>query len=393
MNRLGVCGLLLFVCLARSAAALGPQRPWVQPHDAHQAESNSDEYAWHLFVALNWPADLRRRTADRGARFGADRPVIWETWESTAHVYRESGRDPGRWASRDPLLKIADNDRFETPSLTSLPNARHIVAGKMVPLVDPIAAAKRLIEIRMNRTAYEYIRARQLYTVDGQLRALADGSGVHFPFGSTEVKAKWRPLSAAERSRYHTVEVRLADGSTRLYGLTALHLVSKDLPQWFWATFEQIDNASLADGEGWQLPSRDRFACRGLRPDCNRAPRGIGLEGTVWSYYRLRGTLTRFVDGAGRPQRLANSELEAGFQKSSSCITCHSRSSIGVIAGAPARLPVFDAAGDAQHDAPEVRGYVGKPDEAWFRDASGRPLFLQLDFVWSLSKAQARKGS
>jgi hypothetical protein len=386
---------LLFACLMQWAAALASQEPWVQPHDAHQAATNSDEYAWGLFVALNWPADLRRRTADPGARFGADRPVVWETWQNASHVYRDDGRDPGPWSAAVPPSMIANEDRFETISLTSLPNARHVVAGKMVPLVDPVADAKRLTEIRMNKTAFDYIRARELYNLDGQLRAVAGGAGVHFPFGSTEIKAKWRPIGAAEQARYHTVAVRLADGSTRLYGLTALHVVSKDLPQWFWATFEHIDNASLADGEGWQLPSRDRFACRGEGADCNRAPRGIGLEGTVWRYYRLRGTLTRFVDAADQPLRLANSELEAGLQKSSSCITCHSRSSVGVVAGAPTRLPIFEVSqgGGAPQDVLERRGYVGRPRTEWFEGSAGQPLFRQLDFVWSLSKAQPRRGS
>jgi hypothetical protein len=392
MSRPRIFGALLLACLAQSAAALGWQEPWVPSHDAQQAAANSDEYAWHLFVALNWPADLRRRTADRGAKFGADRPVVWETWRNTADVYRDDGRDPGPWVAGGPLPDLANEDRFETLSLTSLPNVRHVVAGRMVPLADPVANAKRLTEIRMNRTAFDYLRARGLYSLDGQLEAVADGSGVHFPFGATEVKAKWRPIGAAERARYHTVTVRLADGSTRLYGLTALHIVSKDLPQWFWATFEHVDNASLTDGEGWQLPSSDRFACRGADADCNRAPPGIGLEGTVWSYYRLRGTLTRFVDAADRPLRLANSELEAGLQKSSSCITCHSRSSIAVVAGAPLRLPIFDTSDGAPHDVLDRRGYMGPPRAAWFRDSGGQPLFQQLDFVWSLSKAQPRRG-
>src|SRR5208282_2024632 len=108
------------------------------------------------------------------------------------------------------------------------------------------------------------------------------------------------------------VEVRMAGGAARLYGLTALHIVSKDLPQWFWATFEHVDNPRLPDADKWQLPSSDHFACRGEAADCNRMPRGIGLEQTVWQYYRLRGTLTRYVDDENRPLRLANSELEAG---------------------------------------------------------------------------------
>ena len=243
------------------------------------------------------------------------------------------------------------------------------------------------------------------------------------------MKAKWRPVREEERSRYHSVRVVFADGSTRLFGLTALHIASKDQPHWFWATFEQVDNPLQPGKEGWQLPSRDRFGCRGTAEDCNRAPRGVGLEGTVWQYYRLRGTLTQYVDGAGRPQRLANSELETGMQSTASCMTCHSRSSIGVVAGVPARLTVLDSGrGEAASDAaalggsalggsvraesPPVglapvglasgglasgglarRGFVGLPKDEWFgrREDAGGVGFWPLDFVWSLAKAQPRK--
>jgi hypothetical protein len=361
----------------------------MQTHDGRQAAVNSDEYAWRLFVALNWPADTTRRAANRAEVFGAPAPAVWETWQNIADVYLPGGRDPGPWgAERASAAGAAEGRRFETASLKDFANVRHIVNGRMVPLEDPVASAKRLTEIRMDKPAFEYIRARQLYNLEGQLRAVA-ADGVHFPAGATEIKAKWRPISAAEQARYHTVTVRLADGTSRLYGLTALHIVVKDLPQWFWATFEHTDNASLPDGDGWQLPSRDAFACRGVALDCNRAPRGIGLDGTVWRFYRLRGTLTRFVDTAQRPQLLANSELEAGLQNSSSCVTCHSRAALGVVADTAVRLPIFDAG------AAERRGFVGLPRAAWFNPGggAGRPLFQQLDFVWSLAKAQSRSGT
>jgi hypothetical protein len=235
----------------------------------------------------------------------------------------------------------------------------------------------------MNRTAFEFIRGRQLYTVEGQLRAAARGA-VTFPSWAREVKAKWRPIDAAEAARYHTVTITLADGTRRLFGLTALHIVSKDLPQWFWATFEQVDNPGLPNAEGWQLASRDRFACRGMADDCNRAPTAVGLEDTVWRYYRLRGTMTGYLDANGRPQRLANSELETGMQPTASCMTCHSRASIGLVAGEPARLPIFD-------DERSRRGFIGVPQPEWYRAGAGGLAycgFRPLDFVWSLSLAQ-----
>jgi hypothetical protein len=387
-----LAALLLATVGMRTSHAFDWRDPRVPPHDSHAAAEDSDEYAWRLFVALNWPADPLARGADRSAAFGAA-PVVWETWQNVVDVYLDDGRDPGPWITGRVSPRSGGKARFDTFSLKDLQNTRHIVAGKMVPLTDPISTAKRLTEIRMNRTAYEYIRARELYNLDGQLRAIDGTAGVHFPAGSTEVKAKWRPILESERARYHTVEVRLDDGEIRPYGLTALHLVSKDLPHWFWATFEHVDNPTLADTDGWQLPSRDRFACGGARADCNRAPSGIGLEGTVWQYYRLRGTLTRFIDAKNRPLLLANSELEAGLQHGSSCITCHARASLGVVEGAPVRLPIFDGGGD--HDAPERRGYVGLPRSEWFENSAGgrQRRFQQLDFVWSLSKAQPRRGS
>jgi hypothetical protein len=115
----------------------------------------------------------------------------------------------------------------------------------------------------------------------------------------------------------------------------------------------------------------------------------------VWQFYRLRGTLTRFVDTANRPLLLANSDLEAGMQKTSSCITCHARSSLALVSGSPTRLPIFDTAvkeGELPATA-ERRGFTGLPRAQWFEalENSGRPLFKQLDFVWSLSKARPKE--
>lgn len=391
----GLAMLLGLACLAHRTGAA--EAPWVAPDDATSAAADPDQFAWRLFIALNWPADLERRAADAGARLGTRRPVVWETWQNVVDVYLERGADPGPWRPDRSPGTVAEARRFETASLKDLPNLRHIVAGRMVPLLDPLASARRLTEIRMNRPAYEYIRARRLYNVEGQVRAVAEG-GVHFPSGAIEIKAKWRPIRAEEEPRYHTLEVRLGDGSLRRYGLTALHIVSKALPQWLWATFEHADNPSLADGEGWQLASHDTFACAGAAPDCNHAPSGLGLEGTVWANYRLRGTLTRFVDEGNRPLRLANSELEAGLQQSSSCITCHARAALGVRAGVVLRPPIFDTRSTGgTDDALERRGYLGAPQAEWFKDptagAAAPPLFRSLDFVWSLAKAQRRNSS
>lgn len=383
-----VAGLAL-AAAAHAADALDWRQPWIAPRDRAAAATDSDEYAWRLFVALDWPAERKGRGADRHASFGADRPVVWERWQNVADIYLEGGRDPGPWAAALPPETAGH--RFESSSLKDLPNLRHVVAGVMVPVVDALESARRLTEIRMNRPSFEFIRARGLFNVEGQLRALAVGEAVSFPYGACDVKAKWRPIGESERARYHTTLVTLSDGTQRLYGLTALHIASKDLPSWLWATFEHVDNPALADNEGWQLPSRDRFACGKDAPDCGRAPPGIGLEGTVWQYYRLRGTLSGYTDAQGEPQLLANSELERGMQRSSSCITCHSRAAIGVAAsGRPVRLPVFASRGGSPAAPPERRGFIGAPTWLGSATQADGARFAPLDFVWSMAAAQGR---
>jgi hypothetical protein len=367
-----------------SASAREPHHPWIPPESA--ASADDDAYAWRLFIALNWPADPVVRAADPNLPLGADRPVVWETWKNTVEVFLDDGADPGSWDG----VPLADARRFEVFSRREFPNLRHIVNGQMVPVVDPLAYAKRLVEVRVNRLSFEYIRAHHLYNVEGQLAAVAAGKRVSFPSGAIHVKAAWRPIEGAEASRYHTVAIRLADGSTRLYGLTALNIATKSRPNWFWASFEHVDNQFRAGADGWLHPSRDTFACRGRLADCNVSPKDIGLESTVWQYYRLRGTLTAFVDAMNQPQLLGNSELEAGLQATASCITCHARVSIAEVAGAPARLPVFEP-GTVR------RGYVGPPDPEWFggTDAGGRRdrVFQSLDFFWSLSQAASVRES
>jgi len=382
---------LILICASQSSMAVDWRNPWEPPHQPPQLAANGDEYAWRLFAALNWPVDTRMRSANPSAAFGANQPVVWETWQNPADVFLDDGREPSPWISGEPQPPVAYERRFETGSLKDLANPMHIVGGKMVPLLDPLAKAKRVTEIRMNKIAFDYIRARELYNEDGQLQALAEGRRVSFPPGSTDIKASWRPIPDAERARYHTLVVTLTDGSQRLYGLSALHIASKGLGHWFWATFEHVDNQTLVDHEGWQLPSHDSFACGHEAPDCDAAPRGIGFESTVWNNYRLRGTLERFVDAQNRPLLLANSELEAGMQTTSSCITCHARASIGIVAGKPAHLPIFESTDSA---FPTRRGFIGMPHTEWFgRFDHSVPLFQQLDFVWSLSKAHAKSGS
>ncbi len=156
--------------------------------------------------------------------------------------------------------------------------------------------------------------------------------------------------------------------------MTSLHITTKDLPNWFWATFEHEDNPGLEA----VVPSKDEY---GL-PN--------SLKGTKWENYVLRGSQVDFVDSFGQKTILANSQIERGFQRSSSCITCHARATIGERPRKRQgeslginRLSVFE--GDD--------GSVGSPEPSWFVDTDRVPAaqeYVQMDFVWSLFRAQRR---
>jgi hypothetical protein len=103
---------------------------------------------------------------------------------------------------------------------------------------------------------------------------------------------------------------------------------------------------------------------------------------TIWKNYRLIGTQTDFIDPAGNATLLGNSRLEEQFKSTSSCITCHSRSTIKILSDVPlTRL---------QPHASPTKSFNGLPSPCWFLRYDGLLEFRQLDFVWSLWRAKSK---
>lgn len=368
---------------------------WEEPQDTKMALFEPDCYSWRLFVALNWPVDPTTKMADPTASFGDVAPLVWESWRNARNgapdtVFRPDGADPGPWLDA-PLVAMAD-DRFDSADEMPLQLIALIerleAAGGPVLEFDPSTAGRSINETRLNRETYEFVRTEELFNIEGQIAKFTAGAAtISFPAAAKEVKAQWRVITEADKPRYHWVEGQGAQGQ-QIYGLTALHITTKDLPNWLWATFEHIDNkdAQPSDpthpaAEGWLLPSVDRFACPDAPHDCEAAPQGIGLEGTHWENYRLRGVQIDFFDSMGRATLLANSQPEQFFQTSSSCITCHALASVNA---AGERLDFFSPMGEGPVGLPV--GWVNNVPTG-FHDNAGNLLFTQLDFVWSLFRA------
>ncbi|MDX1909155.1 MAG: hypothetical protein SF053_19105 [Bacteroidia bacterium] len=387
-------GLLLSLALAfvMSAPACRPDpgvsgrlsvptiKPWEYSLDSMYALRHPDRYAWDLFRMVNWPADTLRQMPDTTRFIGDTGLVVWQTWKTGPEVYLADGTRPKGWLEKTFGFRSEEN--FNQFSIKArLPDISD----------DPTFG---LEEVVMNEETFTYVLENELYNLNGQLARYLRGDTINFPRGAIELKVKWRQIrdTPYEKARYHWQYVTVYDNgktSRELYGLVSIHITSKVLQQWFWATFEHIDSRSQQHpgDDGWLLASRDRFACTEPPYDCEQAPQNIGLEGTKWEYYVLRGTQTAFTDDRGAATLLANSNVERGFQLSSSCMTCHSLASFGPILpdSSMARVDFLPEA-PLRHTGFGGKGYVGIPDTALFRLKDGQRM-LQTDFAWSLSEA------
>lgn len=402
-----VAGIAFFLASAASTGVHGQQEgdwrktPWIEPQDTTMGTFQPDEYAWRLFVALNWPAKAGGCGPDTNKKLGDPGRRVWEQWALKTDVFLANAKKPAEWTT---LCGGAPEGKRFTPNSEKAAVMEQLAASKPVGMkfVPPEGdlSTTEDEEVRMNESSFRFIRDNNLYDRD-VLKALA-ASGqktLDFPLQAKEIKAHWARLTdPADYTRYFTAKT--ADG--KVYGLVAFHIITKDMPRWFWATFEHVDNETRwpkqhpAEFAGWVVPPHDAYACPGKPTSCNAAPKGIGLEGTAWANYRLKASQTDWVDSFGEPTRVVNSKIESGFiQTKSSCISCHALAVIG--AKTPANTNTFMPfkifkADDVDDDGRVANfiGVVGQADRIPNVGTDPKDAFMQLDFVWSLRNAKSK---
>lgn len=217
----------------------------------------------------------------------------------------------------------------------------------------------------------------------------------------------------------------------------ALHISSKDIPNWVWATFEHVGNPGRCDYTGCNDSfgyessdtvntgqsknyTRPHMACDNLplpsfvldlgksypagsrRPSLSAVFAALGIGTTdsttlvpspkdrAWLSYELKGAQVEFADSTGRPTHLGNSVTEGGFVSTSSCMTCHARSGATVAGTIPPALGVFE---NGVTDSGYLPSSYGLPLPDWY-NRSGQPPTLQVlqtDFVWGFLAANSTK--
>ncbi|WOH63672.1 hypothetical protein [Bradyrhizobium sp. BWA-3-5] len=366
-----------------------------EPQDTAMAANDPDCYAWRLFVALNWPAATSQCIADTTRRLGDSGPTVWESWRSKFETYLDKAEPPKPWneACTSAIAKVLAPSSQTLASLDQKSQPR-VIGGSGLPRFLPPArevSTARDEEVRLNKDTYEFIRSNKLYDLGEQEKLAQQGvKTLVFPLNAKEVKSHWAEIEESDKPRYHW-----ATANGKLFGLVAISIITRDLPRWFWATWEHADNEKRWPDKyfksrkdpgafrGWVVSSIDSISCPSDELDCGKIPAGFGLQGTKWENYRLRGTQTDWVDHRGAPTILVNSKIEGAFDQRSSCISCHALAVKGA-SGGPMPLDIAPLGVD---ELGLLKGYVGPVPAQLFEG----DRYLGLDFVWSLRCAR-RKG-
>ena len=287
---------------------------------ANDVETPFDNYSWQVFVALNWTKGKEKLPPAQGLQ--SDGPRVWQGWSRVSAVFGNSpvqGNCPP--AAGEMVFSIGSNgDRTPSPH-----NEEYIQASTGDPAIDT-SGNWTIYERRVNGIEIAYLKAPNgkaqwnLTTAAGQSAFAAGGAKVGFPSVSTpgarngamEIKAAWRMLDpknhAANVKKYYVVRAVIAvapdlvdRGAQAIVapicthvdmGLVAMHILQKNPqtvpvsnlnPQWFWTTFEHVDNAPLAKNA---CDITNPIKCTGF--PSSLCPAEILLGAPEYSYYDPR---------------------------------------------------------------------------------------------------------
>jgi hypothetical protein len=338
-----------------------------------------EETAWRLWVASTCPVNKDVYPY-----------VIWENWIEQAQMYPLNPANvlqiPASLANSLPTPRLLHASPF---ALARNPGIGAIVPGLLgAPDQNcntaqaPPDNQKNLIiceEVRENGATQDYITATVIWNRNGQKQLAASQADIQFPKPSIEIKADWIQLSSIgfdcanlPPGLSQSVHVEMVNGNC--FALVGIHLISKLINQWIWATFEPQNLTTnpfrckvlgCSDAFG-SRPARTNGAFTALSPQLRRLMNDAHLA-PEFKNYRLDGVQIRFVDSNFNPTLLGNSIIEGenvGMDlKQSSCISCHALSSVKNDGTDGINLLTSNPVGE-----PEPL-----PSNAWIRR----------DFVWS----------
>ena len=372
------------------------QVEYPEPPDRNKAANHPDQFVWEIFARAFQPAPN-----DEGN-------LLWENWASKNYIYKNPCGPPPPWPEGRQVM---------TPNDPKIPKFLELVNESGKSFFESNLKALTLtftspyIEVvRMNRPMFNYIVGNKLYNIDNAYEK-AKTTGIDFPSESVVIKAQWKKLEPEELSEYYWREIQHKDKLGRMQqdtlGLVGFHIVSKALPNWVWSTFNHVKDGGRCDYYGctdefgvspsFTPPHKNaigkQYIPGKLTPDLEALFKKYNLD-PVLKNYRLRGTQTEYVDNKGKTILLGNSILEANFDETSSCITCHTYSALN---GAFNEIATVDTATIELGIKPSTQlgihpiCYNGIAETEFFYPIDSSTMtvppdsiYYQLDFMWQL---------
>ncbi len=333
----------------------------------------------------------------------------WETWtEQTCFTKPDSpgcgprvaaaAGDAARHLHGSPLgegrrrarLKLASATPGPCSDMTTTANA----PAELRPFVPKnlTANAKFCEEVFVNEPEAAFVRepyrGSTLTNLTSQVSYASKGA-IAFPTPSVEIKADWLPATSLNSAFNCTTNppdgVYVETISGTCYALVGIHVSSKLLQNWLWATFEPQNTVTNPNRCNPDLYS----ACNdpwGSNPAAStgQATQPTPALATLMSQaklapqllnYRLVAAQSAYVDPSGNPIQLGNSFVEFNAEvlpHQASCITCHSYAMVSTTAHENPNFGNFP-------NTPPI-GMPGTPP----LPAQGGGTWVTQDFSWML---------
>jgi hypothetical protein len=345
---------------------------------------NSDEFIWRLFTQFTAPTP------------GAQPPsVIFETWASDADTFSATPVWPGANTPKKFQRSVLSGTKAHEGGPVDVPCAapgNAAVGGFPVTGTPTPCIAE---EVRRNHPQFDYIVNNGLNTKAGLAAAYAKSLDVQMPTTSISVKGDWVPVQTllqwipALGSVEHIRKLYYTGMSDNVeYAVVALHVSSRQNPNWVWGTFEHEMNPGRCDDLGCydsfgatkHVVAPNHTTINTQYGACAKSSALLALMkeaklSPVWQNYCLKSSQVDYTAQDGTPYALGNSVIERivgnGTVVASSCISCHAYAS-------------FDASGSPSAAATAMLPYnpTGAPIPAVLNGS------LKFDFMWGVLLAK-----
>jgi hypothetical protein len=315
---------LAMVTLSCGSTADNDSRPDARPAaaaaDPNPAMQDPDQVAWRLFVEAVAP--------------GKGAATTFETWATDADTFNP-----------DPKFPTGRSASLHARVIPALARARGNLRAVRPHLTLEASGIKTLEDVHRNEPTFKFIKDNELYKISGLVAHF--GENLQFPKDSVEIKTNW--VAVADIPAFTNGKVTpdqvgqyfyvSKDNSNAQWALVAMHVISKEVPNWTWATFESrwnparcdiigchdVFGATVADVPPNPQPNQGYGACD--KTDAVTQMFKTASVGAVFANYCLKGSQIDFIDNTGLAIRLGNSVTEAGQVQNSSCMRCHGQAS------------------------------------------------------------------